>query len=198
MFFHILEQEIFLGVCQKPMKEKLSIPYKKILAVLLCPLLFLFGCGSSSLPDARSNAFSAEIVWSTSSSQFRATAEVSKSSSEDTSRDLTLTFHEPKALEGLILTRTNGEILLSFLNLSVENFPVEALLLPIDLLLYEENITVVGECEIEGKRYITAKIENEKEKESYELYLDPDTGIPKELRTEYGILRLESFHVRLS
>gem|GEM_PF-6630387 len=88
--------------------------------------------------------------------------------------------------------------MLSFLNLSVENFPVEALLLPIDLLLYEENITVVGECEIEGKRYITAKIENEKEKESYELYLDPDTGIPKELRTEYGILRLESFHVRLS
>ena len=179
------------------MKEKLLLSYTKILVLLLCPLLLLFGCGNSSLPDARSNAFSAEILWSTATSQFRATAEVSKSSSENTSRDLTLTFHEPKALDGLILTRTNGEISLSFLNLSVENFPVEALLLPIDLLLYEGKTTVIGDCEIEGTRYITAKIENEKEKESYELYLDPDTGIPKELRTEHGTLQLESFHVRV-
>lgn len=178
------------------MKEKLLIPYKKILSILLCSLLLLCGCGKSSLPDARNNAFSAEIVWITNASQFRATAEVSVSTSEDTPRDVTLSFHEPKALKGLILTRKNGEISLSFLNLSVENFPAEELLRPIELLLYEGKITASGECEIEGNRYITAKIENEKEKESYELYLDPDTGIPKELRTEHETLRIESFDIR--
>ena len=178
------------------MKEKLLLSYAKTCALLLCPLLFFFGCGRSSLPDARSNAFSAEIIWSTATSQFRATAEVSEVSSEDTSRDVTLTFHEPKAMEGLILTRKNREISLSFLNLSVEGFPTEELLRPMDLLLYEGEITAKGECEIEGTRYITAKIENEKEKEIYELYLDPNTGIPKELRTNTETLRIESFKIR--
>lgn len=181
------------------MKEKLSpsyLSYVKILTFLLCPLILIFGCGRSSFPDARKNAFSAEIVWSTPKSQFRATAEVSEDSAEDTSRDLTLTFHEPKAMKGLTVTRTNGEISLSFLNLSIENFPVKDLLRPIDLLLYDGKITAMGECEIEGMRYITAKIENEKEKESYEIYLDPDTGFPKELRTDTETLRIESFDVR--
>ena len=195
-FSYLRARNLFGGVCRKPMKEKLSISYVSSLSLLLCLFLLLVGCTKSSLPDPRKNAFSAEIVWKTPTSQFRATAEVSEDSAEDTSRDLTLTFHEPKAMKGLIVTRTNGEISLSFLNLSIESFPVKDLLRPIDLLLYDGKITATGECEIEGMRYITAKIENEKEKESYEIYLDPDNGIPKELRTDTERLRIESFDIR--
>ncbi len=182
------------------MKEKLSTSYKKFFALFLCPLLLFWGflgCKKNvTPPDYRELSFCAEIVLITSTSQLRATAEVSAPTFDGTLRDVTLSFHEPRALEGLVLSRKNGTCSLHFIGLLVESFPAEHLLRTIDLLLCEGKISILGECELDENRYLSAELQNDKEGESYELYLEPETGFPKELRTDTETLRIESFTSR--
>lgn len=169
----------------------------KLLSLILCPILLLFGCASrSSVSDARSSAFCADLRLISEPLQICATAEVAPPTTEGALRDITLTFSAPEALKGLIVTRTNGEISLSFLDLTIECFPVDKLLQPIDLLLCEGSRTLIGEDNIDGVRYLFFNIENKKEGESYEFYVDPHTGIPKEIRTSKETLQIMSFHTR--
>ncbi len=176
------------------MMEKLSVRSFKMLALLLCLLLCLGGCEKlTSLPDYRESAFIAELVFITPTSRLCATAEVSAPSQDHTLRDVTLSFTEPSALNGLIVTRREDQVSLNFKNLCVEDVPVQDLLRGIDLLLCDGSLTILGKEEGEGIRFISAELQNEKEGKSYALSLEPTTGYPKELRTDTEILQIQSF-----
>ena len=174
--------------------EKLSVKSFKMLALLLCSLLCFGGCEKlASLPDYREGAFVAELVFITPTSRLCATAEVSSPSSAQALRDVKLSFTEPTALNGLIVTRYEEQVSLNFKNLCVEDAPIQDLLRGIDLLLCDGSLTILGKEEREGIRFISAELQNEKEGKSYALSLEPTTGYPKELRTDTEILQIKAF-----
>lgn len=179
--------------------EKLSVISFKIFVLLLCSLFFLgsfWGC-EKSFPDYRQTAFDAEIVFITPNARLCATAEVSAPSQNHALRDVTLTFSEPQALKGLILTRRGGTVSLNFQDLCIEDVPVQALLRGIDLLLSEGAITILGKENRESIGSISAELEDEQEGKSYALSLEPTTGFPKELRTDTELLQIKSFRPSL-
>ena len=182
------------------MKENLCFIRTKLLALLLCLsflLSFCCGCQKNALyTKFQNSAFDAEFVFIAPNVEFRATANISAPSTECDERDVTLVFSAPNALAGLTLRRTKGTVSLSFHGILVEDFPVDVLLRPIELLLCEGNITVLGETELDGIRYISAQLKNEKDQEIYELYFEPNTNVPKEFRTKTERLRIESFELR--
>ena len=102
-------------------------------------------------------------------------------------------------MEGAVLSRKEGVVSLSLMDLmdlSVESLPLDALLRPIELLLDRGEASLVGEREIDGSRYIFSEVKSTKEQEIYELYVEPNTGIPKELRTSKETLQIQSFQIR--
>ena len=156
------------------MMEKLTLSYKKLLPLLLCFLLVLFGCRANTSPtDARSSAFSASFVYVKNEMQICATAMVGapREASDPLPRDLTLTLTSPEALRGLVITRKDGEVSLSYQGIltTVEHTD---LLRCTELLLSEDP---------------TAKIT-----------LDPTQNTPKEILLGKELLQISDFKKILS
>lgn len=174
--------------------ETLISKYEKPITLLLCLLLLLIGCSSTPKGnDYRESAFCAELSVHTKESHLLVTAEIRAPRADDLPRDLTLSFHEPNALRGLILTRRDGKILLEFDGISVERDSAEELLLCVKLLLPEGDFSEFKRCEKNGVSLLSTKVQNEKETQAYEIYLDPDTGFPKEILSEDASLQILSF-----
>ncbi len=176
--------------------EKLTLRIKRIAVLLVCLCLCLSGCAKSrSLPDYRASAFGVEIVYSTPHTKLVATAEVSAPRAEETiPRDVTLTLSSPKALQGLMLQRTDGKISLNYEGILTES-DATGLLRCVDLLLTEGRIKVGNPCQRNGTTLLYAEIQNDKDTQIYELYLTPHTGIPQELVVAEETIQIRKFQI---
>ena len=156
------------------MMEKLTLSCKKLLPLLLCFLLILCGCRANTSPaDARSSAFSASLVYIKNETRICATAIVGapREATDFLPRDLTLTLSSPEALRGLVITRKDGVISLSYQGLltAVEE---TNLLRCTELLLSEDPAA--------------------------EIVLDPTQNTPKEILLGKESLQISDFKKILS
>ena len=156
------------------MMEKLTLYCKKLFPLLLCFFLLLCGCSSNTSPtDWRSSAFSASLVYIKNETQICATVAVSapREASDSLPRDLTLTLSSPEALRGLVITRKDGVVSLSYQGLltAVE----ETNLLRCTELLLSEDVDA-------------------------EIILDPTTNLPKEILLGKEALQISDFKKILS
>ena len=171
---------------------------KKLFCLLLLPFcVFISFCGcqsSPSLPDYRQSAFYAELRLITPSVTVSGYATVSLPK-DSAQRDVTLVFSEPKALEDVTLTRSNGIVSLQYDGLVLEEQALEALLFMVDLLTSSRERRIVSQTEEYGEPLILAELLPAGNEKSYELYLDPNSGAPRMLRSEDITLVIRSFRL---
>lgn len=157
------------------MMEKLSLHrsrVKKTMLLLLCLLLFTGGCTKKHPRyDARSTAFSAELIYRNGETMLCATAQVDAPRADGILRDVSLCFSYPDALQGLILTRENGKVLYEYDGIFLPSEGTE-LLRCVDLLLQEDS--------------------------GYEIQFSSQTGIPEEIRSSEEILQIKNFQKKSS
>lgn len=157
------------------MMEKLSLVFKKMVLLSLCPLIFLESCTpNSSPPNFRDSAFCADLVYVTETTHICATvqAEVPRAPEDTLPRDVKLVFSHPKALQGLTLTRRNGTVSFEYMGIITTSDHTD-LLRPVALLLGEDPNTT--------------------EDQSYEIHLSPNTGFPEEILTSEETLQISNF-----
>ena len=151
------------------MMEKLSLSVKKLSLLCLSVLCLFFGCTDANAPpDYKATAFYAEVVYTTE--QTRLCCEVwvdaPRESGETLPRNVRVSVKAPDALQGLLLTRVDGEIFCEYRGLSKEIGQTE-LLRCADLLLTEDQTD-------EMKRF-------------------PDTGAPERISSANETLEITNF-----
>lgn len=173
--------------------EKILMSLRALGSLIL--ILSLSSCASAPhLPDYREGIIDAEIVWCDGTTELSMRVHIEAASDNQTSRDLTVELLTPPALEGIIITRKADEISVACGEMQANAEALSSYLYPTDLLLTTGVITPVTQTELDGVKVQYAQIQKENENESYELFLSPETGYPKEIRHGKESLQIRNFN----
>ena len=157
--------------------------------VWLLMLLLLFapiGCGRQSLPpDYRDAPFSARIGWEENGEELEARV------IRGADGEVVLELLEPEGLRGITLVSVGGRLLIRCGETEMDGSPWEPLFSVTELLLPRGERRAVCQTKWEGEDVLYVEIEQTE----IELYVDMESGIPKEIRRGGRALRILSFEM---
>ncbi len=162
---------------------------EKLRLILLWVFVVLFsvagvGCGRGipNPPDYRTSPFRVELCGVRGEEKVSAEGSYSPSKVPDLPWDFTLRLTSPKSLEGIILRRQDGTVSLSFEGMETDADSLDGLLSLLSLPATTGEIKGLSLDRTMGEPLLYAQIEKEGEVSPLELWLDPESGFPKQIK----------------
>ncbi len=170
---------------------------EKLKPYLLCLLLafFLAGCSDRVTPprDYLSSPFSAELRWSEEDLTISAELTAAPAVRQGAPWDLCLRFTAPDSFAGICVTRKDGALTLTYEGLTLTGEPYAGLCRGADLLLSGDTLRGLCREELWGLPVLYGRRGAPDTGEFTEVWLDPQTGYPKQLRRGQTTLQILSF-----
>ena len=152
----------------------------RLLILLLLSAVIFTSCGvDTRFSDYRRNAFSADIEYYYDGELlFCGIVEVDEETESET-RDIRITLTSPEAMRGATVYRENGEIRIRIGEREMRGDSFSAILSGAELIIPVGDHLSAEKLELSGKMYIRTKFASETE-----IYFDPDTQLPVEIRKD--------------
>lgn len=164
--------------------ERIKLYIKLFLVLVVFPIA-LGGCASGALPtDYRNEPFRAQITWQTDS------VRLSTSVRWESSGRREMEILEPKEWMGLVLMEEGNKRMVRYGDVTMDGAGMEALFERMELLLPTGERRGVCKTEWKGETVMYVEIEGET---VVELYLEPESGIPRAIRRGDVTLEIQSF-----
>ncbi len=148
-------------------------------------------------PDYRLLNFEAEVEWQMGDLPIRALLTVC-GATEDAPATLTsLRLLAPDTLEGIVLSMEDGKRTVHCHGLTADATLLQELWDTAGLVIPDGTILPVTTVERDGVSWLYAQIQSPQGEPLYECYLDPKSGVPKQIQHNDHILEIHTFTTSL-